>query len=62
MFRIISTNIEPTPVYIDDTVEDLAEIKRQQYDSNVQGIAALVLDNGDGKPMLYILNSEGEWM
>lgn len=62
MFRIISTNIEPTPVYIADTVEDLAEIKHQQYDSNVQGIAALVLDNGDGKPMLYILNSEGEWM
>lgn len=62
MFRIISTNIEPTPVYIADTVEDLVEIKRQQYDSNVQGIAALVLDNGDGKPMLYILNSEGEWM
>lgn len=62
MFRIISTNIEPTPVYIADTVEDLPEIKRQQYDSNVQGIAALVLDNGDGKPMLYILNSEGEWM
>lgn len=62
MFRIMSENTDPTPTYIADTRDDLTEIKRQQFDSNVQGIAALVLDDGDGKPMLYILNSEGEWM
>lgn len=62
MFRIISQNTDPTPTYVADTPADLAEIKRQQYDSNVQGIAALVLDDGDGKPMLYILSSEGEWI
>lgn len=62
MFRIISTNLEPTPVYIADTRADLDAIKRQQYDDDVQGIAALVLDDGDGKPMLYVMNTEGEWV
>ena len=62
MFRIISTNLEPTPVYIADTREDLDQIKRQQFDNDVQGIACLVLDDGDGKPMLYIMNTEGEWV
>ena len=62
MFRIISTNLEPTPVYIADTRDDLTQIKRQQYDGDVQGIACLVLDDGDGKPMLYIMNAEGEWV
>lgn len=62
MFRIISEPDNPTPTYIADTHEDLAHIKRQQYDDDVQGIACLVLDDGDGKPMLYILNTEGEWV
>ena len=62
MFKIISTSSDPTPTYVADTKEDLAIIKKQQWDSNVLGIAALVLDDGDGKPMLYVMNAEGEWM
>lgn len=62
MFKIISSGDGPVPTYVADTKAELAEIKRQQYDSNVLGITCLVLDDGDGKPMVYMLDSKGEWV
>lgn len=61
MFRIISTNMEPTPTYVADTVDDLKEIKRQQFDSNIQGIAAIVLHDTNGVEV-YMLDYAGEWI
>lgn len=61
MFRIISSSSDPTPTYVADTMADLDDIKRQQYDSNVLAIAALVLNDGTNKPNLYVLDSEGNW-
>ena len=61
MSRIISPNTDPTPTYVADTVDDLKEIKRQQFDSNVQGIAALVLHDTNGVEV-YMLDFAGEWI
>lgn len=61
MFRIISPNTDPTPTYVADTVDDLKEIKRQQFDSNVQGIAAIVLHDTNGVEV-YMLDFAGEWI
>lgn len=61
MFRIISNSQDPTPTYVADTVEDLAEIKYQQFDSNVLGIAALVLHDTNGAEV-YMLDAKGEWV
>ena len=61
MFRIISSSSDPTPTYVADTIEDLAEIKRQQFDSNILGIAALVLHDTNGAEV-YMLDYAGEWV
>lgn len=61
MFRIISNPTDPTPTYVADTKDDLAEIKRQQYDGNLQGIAALVLHGANGAEV-WMLDFSGEWV
>lgn len=61
MFRIYSNPSDPTPTYVADSRNDLAEIKRQQYDSNVQGIAAVVLHGLNGVEV-WMLDYAGEWV
>lgn len=57
MYRIISSPTEPTPTYVADTEEDLPLIWKEQSDSNMIGVAVLVLATTD----IWMIDGNKEW-
>lgn len=45
MLRIISKPNEPVPTYVVDTKKELADVVKEQQDSNMIGICALCLED-----------------
>lgn len=60
MFRIVSGSTSPVPTYVADAIDDLPKIRKEQYDSNMIGISAIVLA-GQGAGT-YVLTGAKEWI